>query len=136
MSDKQVLDEICTSCEEGLPKNECPNSKRPCGHHCNHSWNQDECCWCGQKFGCEEQEAADGDDKQMADLISENARLKKDLEESMELMGRVVYSCNDCAHTECLLAPCSFIISIQLPEEIPTFCPISGEECDFIAEQK
>lgn len=50
----QELDEICTSCEEGIPKNDCPNSKRKCGHHCNHSWNQDECCWCGKTFDIEE----------------------------------------------------------------------------------
>ena len=45
------LDQICTSCLEGQPKNECPNSERPCGHHCNHSWEQDQCCWCGKEFG-------------------------------------------------------------------------------------
>ncbi len=41
----------CSSCGEGcaLP-NECPKSKRPCGHHCNHSWSHDECCWCGKEF--------------------------------------------------------------------------------------
>lgn len=41
----------CGSCTEEIPFNECPKSQRACGHHCNHSWEQDECCWCGQIFG-------------------------------------------------------------------------------------
>jgi hypothetical protein len=41
----------CLSCGEGLRKNDCPKSKRPCGHHCNHSWSHDACCWCGTNFG-------------------------------------------------------------------------------------
>lgn len=48
----------CISCEEDPapedPKDYdgymCPKSKRPCGHHCNHSWTHDECCWCNRKF--------------------------------------------------------------------------------------
>jgi len=39
----------CASCGE-VPKNDCKESKRPCGHHCNHSWTHDECCWCGKSF--------------------------------------------------------------------------------------
>lgn len=45
------LDAVCSSCAEGMPKHECTNSKRSCGHHCNHSWEQDKCCWCGAEFG-------------------------------------------------------------------------------------
>jgi hypothetical protein len=41
----------CISCGEESPKDECPKSQRPCGHHCNHSWSHDECCWCGQEWG-------------------------------------------------------------------------------------
>ena len=41
----------CLSCLEGNPRGECPRSGRECGHHCNHSWDQDECCWCGAEFG-------------------------------------------------------------------------------------
>lgn len=41
----------CVSCGEGLPRGECPESKRPCGHHCNHSWSHDGCDWCGAMFG-------------------------------------------------------------------------------------
>jgi len=37
----------CASCGEGDPRNECPQSKRPCGHHCNHVWTHDSCDWCG-----------------------------------------------------------------------------------------
>lgn len=29
---------------------ECPNSERPCGHHCNHSWTHDKCDWCGKEW--------------------------------------------------------------------------------------
>ena len=45
------LDDECISCSEGLEQNECPQSKRVCGHHCNHSWSHDQCCWCGKEFG-------------------------------------------------------------------------------------
>lgn len=42
----------CISCEEEISKNEeCPESKRTCGHHCNHSLSHDECCWCGVEWG-------------------------------------------------------------------------------------
>ena len=43
----------CGSCgdDETCPPNECPKSERPCGHHCNHSWSHDGCCWCGAEFG-------------------------------------------------------------------------------------
>lgn len=40
----------CTSCDERMPLRECPQSKRACGHHCNCSWTQDVCHWCGQTF--------------------------------------------------------------------------------------
>lgn len=39
----------CGSCGEA-PEGECPKSKRPCGHHCNHVWTHDECDWCGLVF--------------------------------------------------------------------------------------
>lgn len=41
----------CSSCPEKMPEGECPKSLRPCGHHCNHSWDQDKCHWCGVEFG-------------------------------------------------------------------------------------
>lgn len=44
-------DDECITCGEGLPKGECPSSRRPCGHHCNCSWVQDVCHWCGKEFG-------------------------------------------------------------------------------------
>lgn len=43
----------CASCPEGMPANECPDSQRACGHHCNCSWVQDVCHWCGEEFGDE-----------------------------------------------------------------------------------
>jgi hypothetical protein len=46
-----TTDEACLSCAEGSPRAECPYSPRDCGHHCNHSWDQDECCYCGAVFG-------------------------------------------------------------------------------------
>lgn len=52
------LDDICISCEEDPDPDDpadyddykCSKSKRPCGHHCNHSWSHEECCWCGHVF--------------------------------------------------------------------------------------
>ncbi len=57
MPDKDISDECC-SCGEEIPKNDCPKSKRLCGHHCNCSWIHDACCWCGKEFG----EESEGDD--------------------------------------------------------------------------
>ena len=46
-----MTDDECGSCgEDGTDINECPKSKRPCGHHCNCSWTQDVCHWCGATF--------------------------------------------------------------------------------------
>lgn len=44
-----TLDDECVTCGEqcGIPLNECPKSRRSCGHHCNHTWTHDVCCWCG-----------------------------------------------------------------------------------------
>ncbi len=44
----------CVSCEEERPLNECPHPQRPCGHHCNHMWTHDACCWCEEEWGEEE----------------------------------------------------------------------------------
>lgn len=45
-----VMNSECATC--GTDETEkCPNSLRACGHHCNHSWSHDECCWCGKKWG-------------------------------------------------------------------------------------
>lgn len=42
----------CDSCCFGrIDGDNCPSSQRECGHHCNHSWSHDLCCWCGAKFG-------------------------------------------------------------------------------------
>lgn len=41
----------CISCGERMPEGECPQSKRPCGHHCDCSWLHDVCHWCGAEFG-------------------------------------------------------------------------------------
>lgn len=48
---EQVYDPECCTCTERLPLNDCPESHRPCGHHCDCSWTQDACCWCGEEFG-------------------------------------------------------------------------------------
>jgi hypothetical protein len=45
-----TLDEECISCGEEAEE-KCSKSKRSCGHHCNHSWSHEECCWCGEEFG-------------------------------------------------------------------------------------
>jgi hypothetical protein len=51
---KPPLDPECTSCPEGMPENECPASRRQCGHHCNCSWVHDHCHWCDAEFSEEE----------------------------------------------------------------------------------
>jgi hypothetical protein len=44
------LDDDCASCgDPACPEGECPDSKRPCGHHCNHIWTHDACHWCGHE---------------------------------------------------------------------------------------
>ncbi len=43
-------DQVCYSCGEPAA-GACPNSKRPCGHHCNCSWTNDRCHWCGKEWG-------------------------------------------------------------------------------------
>ena len=39
------------SCEEEVPRDECKKSKKSCGHHRNHSWTHNGCCWCDAEFG-------------------------------------------------------------------------------------
>lgn len=54
---------LCATCGEvGCDDEEmkCPKSKRECGHHCNHVWTHDECCWCGKIFEVEESEPEQG----------------------------------------------------------------------------
>jgi hypothetical protein len=59
MPENQELDDFCTSCEEDpdpldpmdYDNYKCKESKRKCGHHCNHSWSHEKCCWCGDIFG-------------------------------------------------------------------------------------
>lgn len=42
----------CLSCAQGIRgESRCPESNRDCGHHCNCSWEQDHCHWCGEQFG-------------------------------------------------------------------------------------
>lgn len=43
--DQQTEDVECISCGS-KHADKCPKSRRPCGHHCNHSWSHGECCWC------------------------------------------------------------------------------------------
>lgn len=33
----------CDTCPD--TSHDCPSSQRSCGHHCNHSWSHDRCCW-------------------------------------------------------------------------------------------
>lgn len=51
-----MVDGECGTCGEfkgeDPPGEECPDSQRPCGHHCNCSWIHDCCHWCGAEF-CE-----------------------------------------------------------------------------------
>lgn len=44
---KPPLDPICDSCVEGWGEpDECPLSRRQCGHHCNCLGYNDHCHWC------------------------------------------------------------------------------------------
>ena len=45
----------CISCWEPDFEEKCLNSKRSCGHHCNHSWTHDKCCWCGKEWAEDEE---------------------------------------------------------------------------------
>ena len=45
----------CINCDEEFHE-QCPQSKRECGHHCNHVWTHDECCWCGKEFGPDDED--------------------------------------------------------------------------------
>jgi hypothetical protein len=48
-----MIEPECASCGEG-DTDTCPLSQRQCGHHCNHVWTHDLCCWCGKEFTEEE----------------------------------------------------------------------------------
>jgi len=50
----------CISCDEGDPANECAESEGDCGHHCNHIWTHDECCWCGKNEQIDTEETENG----------------------------------------------------------------------------
>lgn len=50
----------CYSCGEPAA-GKCPDSKRPCGHHCNCSWTNDRCHWCGKEFGEQPQQEGEED---------------------------------------------------------------------------
>lgn len=41
----------CESCMELIENDRCTGSQRECGHHCNHSWSHEACCWCDKTFG-------------------------------------------------------------------------------------
>lgn len=41
----------CEGCGNGMPADECRLGPRLCGHHCDCSWDQDHCCFCGEEFG-------------------------------------------------------------------------------------
>lgn len=46
MSEADALDDDCIECSEDDAA-QCPRSVKPCGHHCNHVWTHDACCYCG-----------------------------------------------------------------------------------------
>lgn len=42
----------CADCNGAADEDsDCPAGARSCGHHCNHSWSHDCCCWCGIEWG-------------------------------------------------------------------------------------
>ena len=49
------MDDDCVTCTEivpglELPIDKCRFSERGCGHHCNHVWTHDTCCWCHYEY--------------------------------------------------------------------------------------
>jgi hypothetical protein len=56
IAEGEVFTECATCTELGAEHqpDECPKSKRSCGHHCNHSWESDICCWCGTEIGADQ----------------------------------------------------------------------------------
>lgn len=49
-----AIDKIIVAAHEQMKSEEppeCPNSKRSCGHHCNHSWSHEHCHWCDKEWG-------------------------------------------------------------------------------------
>lgn len=60
-------EEKCYSCGEDQRLGECPKSKRACGHHCNCSWVNDLCHWCGKEFGAQSEEETTMTEKQPND---------------------------------------------------------------------
>lgn len=46
-----MIDRACETCADpdDDPRDACPESKRPCGHHCNCTLNGSRCDWCGQE---------------------------------------------------------------------------------------
>lgn len=45
--DEQVCESCCSLVGQDL---KCSKSKRNCGHHCNHIWESDMCCWCKEEW--------------------------------------------------------------------------------------
>lgn len=55
----QLPEDDCLSCPEGIPTGECAKSLRPCGHHCNHSWENENCHWCGWEYDPDSEDVAE-----------------------------------------------------------------------------
>lgn len=43
--------EDCAQRRMGYDEDVCSKSQKTCGHHCNHSWTHDACCWCPARWG-------------------------------------------------------------------------------------
>lgn len=41
----------CANKRMGYDDDQCHKSQKSCGHHCNHSWSHDSCCWCSAEWG-------------------------------------------------------------------------------------
>ena len=55
---EDLLELQCESCKIGVGQGlKCSKSKRNCGHHCNHIWESDKCCWCGEEWGDDDVES-------------------------------------------------------------------------------
>ena len=44
----------------------------------------------------------------------------------------IKYACNSCPDTEDMYDPCIFELSSLDSSELPPYCPLTGEECEWV----
>lgn len=75
MTTTHAESETCETCRQAeAHRHPCERSRRMCGHHCNHSWTHDACCWCGEEWSDDEY---DDDDEREANMTDESEDTKR-----------------------------------------------------------